>query len=92
VLNIRIGHILFQSNGANGQWDIYTANLALRIILNVPEVSGFMKAHDIVDPFGFPPGSVGTISSFAGAWPAGSPHISGSLVRMGDPPAMPGRQ
>jgi len=79
LLNIRISHILFESNGANGQRDIYTANDALRFILQAPEVIAFMKVHDIGGPFDNNAGSGGSVPGNSGAWPPDSPHISGSL-------------
>jgi len=78
LLNVKISHILFESYGQR----VYTANGALRVILQTPEVLAFMKAHDIRGPFG--PfdncgGSGGAVPGNAGAWPPESPHISGSL-------------
>ena len=79
VLNIRVSHILFESNGANGQRGIYTANGALRFILQAPEVVAFMKAHHIGGPFDSSTGSGEAVPGNAGAWPPESPHISESL-------------
>jgi hypothetical protein len=74
LLNVRISHILFESNGANGQRAIYSPNVALRYILQAPEVVAFMKAHDIGWPY------VGeAVPGNAGARPSSWPHISGSL-------------
>jgi len=74
LLNIRIGHILFESNGANGQRAVYSPNDALRFVLWAPEVVGFMQASDIGWPY-----SGEAVRGNAGAWPAAWPHISGPL-------------
>jgi len=79
LLNIRISRILFESYGANGQRGIYTANAALGVILQAPEVIAFMKAHDIGGPFDSSAGSGGAVPGNASAWPPELPHISGSL-------------
>jgi hypothetical protein len=78
LLNVKISHILFESYGQR----VYTANGALRIILQTPEVLAFMKANNIIGPFG--PfdncgGSGGVVPGNSGAWPPESPHVSGSL-------------
>jgi hypothetical protein len=78
LLNIKISHISFESYGQR----VYTANSALRIILQMPEVSAFMKAHDIRGPFGPFDNCSGhgePVPGNAAAWPPKSPHISGSL-------------
>lgn len=74
VLNLEIRRIQFQSNGANGQWDIYTPNDALRFVLQAPEMSAFLKAHNIDWPYAgeMAPENIR-------AWPSEAPHISGSL-------------
>jgi hypothetical protein len=79
VLNVRISPILFRSNGANGQWDIYTANGALNLILRAPEMSAFMIANDIGGPFKGTLGSGGVVTGNPGPWPTESPHLSGAL-------------
>jgi hypothetical protein len=74
LLNVRISHILFESNGANGQRALYTPNAALRFVLGAPEVVAFMKAHDIEWPY-----SGESVPGNAGAWPPAWPHVSGAL-------------
>ena len=74
VLNIRISHILFENNGANGQRALYNPNDALRAILWAPEVVAFMKAHGIEGPY-----AAEAVRGNAGPWPIEWPHISGSL-------------
>jgi hypothetical protein len=78
LLNVKISHIPFEGY----KQGVYTANGALRIILQTPEVLAFMKTHEIRGPFG--PfdncsGSGGVVPGHAGAWPPESPHISASL-------------
>jgi hypothetical protein len=78
LLGIKISHIPFEGY----RQGVHTANDALRIILQTPEVLAFMKTHEIRGPFG--PfdncsGSGGVVPGHAGAWPPESPHISGSL-------------
>jgi hypothetical protein len=78
LLNVKISHILFESYGQR----VYTANGALKVILQIPEVLAFMKAHDIRGPFGPFDNCSGhgeAVPGNAGAWPSGSPHVSGSL-------------
>jgi hypothetical protein len=79
LLNIKISHILFESNGANGQRGVFTANSALRYVLHAPEVLAFMKANDIEGPFDRGTRSGESVPGNAGAWPPDSAHISGSL-------------
>jgi hypothetical protein len=78
LLNVKISHIPFEGY----RQGVHTANDALRIILQTPEVLAFMKTHAIRGPFG--PfdncsGSGEVVPGHAGAWPPESPHISGSL-------------
>ena len=78
LLNVKISHIPFESYGQR----VYTANGALRVILQTAEVLAFMRAHDIRGPFG--PfnncsGHGDPVPGNAGAWPPESPHVSGSL-------------
>jgi hypothetical protein len=75
LLNVKISHILFENYGQR----VYTANGALKVILQTPEVLAFMKAHDIRGPFDNCSGHGEAVPGNAGAWPPGSPHISGSL-------------
>jgi hypothetical protein len=78
LLNVKIGHILFESYGQR----VYTANGALRVILQTPEVLTFMKAHDIRGPYGPFDNCSGhgePVPGNLGAWPPESPHVSGSL-------------
>jgi hypothetical protein len=79
LLNVKIGHILFESYGQR----VYTANGALRVILETPEVLAFMKAHDIRGPYGPFDDCSGHVEvipgNLFGAWPPESPHVSGSL-------------
>ena len=74
LLDIKISHIPFESHGQR----VYTANGALKVILQRPEVLAFMKARDIRGPFG--PfdncsGSGEVVPGHAGAWPPELPHI-----------------
>jgi hypothetical protein len=46
ILNLRIGHILFGSEGSG----VYSGSEALELILRSPEINPFMKAHDIKWP------------------------------------------
>jgi len=78
LLNVKISHVPFDGY----RQGVYTANGALRIILQTPEVLAFMKTHEIRGPFG--PfdncsGSGEPVPGHAGAWPPESPHIEGSL-------------
>lgn len=53
LLNVRISHISFESDGVPLQDAAFSANTALlHAILRAPEVVAFMKAHDIIFPFG----------------------------------------
>jgi hypothetical protein len=75
MLNVRIQHISFGDLGTNKQGSAYNPNDALDAILNAPEVTEFMKAHDIQRP-----GSgAGVHGNQIGTWPPEQPHISGSL-------------
>lgn len=71
ILNVRISYIVFQDYEHH---DIHSANLAVRIILDSPEVVAFMQAHDIERPLG----AIG-VPGRGGYWPPESPYISGSL-------------
>ena len=78
LLDIKISHIPFESYRQR----VYTANGALKVILQRPEVLAFMKAHDIRGPFGPFDNCSGhgePVPGNAAAWPPESPHISGSL-------------
>lgn len=72
ILNVKISRILFQDYGGHY---IHSANLAVRIILDSPEVVAFMQDHDIARPNG----AIGIGGASSGVWPSGSPYISGSL-------------
>jgi hypothetical protein len=76
LLNIKIRHISFDGTYASGpESGVYTPNQALHVILQVPELAAFTKAH-VIEILGMDYGIVG---GGGGQWPAGSPHISGSL-------------
>ena len=76
ILNIKISHISFDGTYAAGpESGVYTPNEALHVILHVPELAAFIKAHDIE----ILANDYGGISDAGGQWPADSPHISGSL-------------
>ena len=74
-LDVRIKHIRFQVNAANGQHEIYDQNTALELILQAPEVVLFMKNHHVAWRY---EGRAAT-GSIGGTWPSTLPHISGSL-------------
>lgn len=75
LLNIKIRHISFDDTYRSGpESGVYTPNQALYIILHVPELTAFVKAHDIEIL-----AADNGISGGAGQMPADSPHISGSL-------------
>jgi hypothetical protein len=77
LLNIKIRHISFDDAYRSGpESGVYTPNQALYIILHVPELTAFIKAHDI--EILATDSGIG-IGGGAGQWPPGSPHISGSL-------------
>ena len=60
LLNVRIKHISFESNGEPLEYGAFTANeAATRVILRAPEILAFMKDHDIKDPFNGQGGSGG---------------------------------
>jgi hypothetical protein len=72
LLKVRLARLVFEDSARNG---IYTANVALQIIMRSPEVVSFMEAHHIAPwPTG---GGIG--GSDQGHWPPGSPHVSGSV-------------
>jgi hypothetical protein len=78
LLNVKISHIPFESFGQQA----YTANGALEVILQTPEVLAFMRAHDIrgpFRPFENCSGSGRAVPGNPGAWPLHSPHVSGTL-------------
>lgn len=68
ILNLRIHHISFDR-------DAYDPNVAAEYIMSAPEVTLFMKSHDIHWPFG----GGGVLNAIAGKIPPTSPHISGSM-------------
>jgi hypothetical protein len=75
LLNIKIRHITFDGIYASGPENgVYTPNQALHVILQAPELTTFIKAHDIE-----------VLSTDYGISGGGSrnrpdsPHISGSL-------------
>jgi hypothetical protein len=75
ILNIKIRHISFDGTYRSGpEPGVYTPNQALYVILHVPELTAFIKAHDI-KILATDSGGVGGV----GQWPSDSPHISGSL-------------
>jgi hypothetical protein len=71
LLEVKIKHISFDvfPSGA-----VYQPNVALRVIPRAPEIVDFMAAHNIEWPF-----HGEAVSGGGAAWPAQSPHISGSL-------------
>jgi hypothetical protein len=74
ILNVKIRHISFDGTYTAGpESGVYTPNQALDVILHVPELAVFIKAHDIE--------ILTTDSGIGGGgqWPRDSPHISGSL-------------
>jgi hypothetical protein len=74
LLNVRISHISFESDGVPAQASAFSANTALlHAILRAPEIVDFMKAHDIVFPFGEGGSLHNTLM------PTVSPHIVGSM-------------
>jgi hypothetical protein len=78
LLNVKIGHIPFESYGQS----VYTANGALEAILQTPEVLAFMRAHGIrglFGPFDNCPGTGRAVTGNAAKWPLDSPHVSGTL-------------
>jgi hypothetical protein len=75
ILNVRISHISFEDYARH---DIYTANLALRVILSAPEVLAYAKMHNIALGRSLGAG-IGAVGMGYSQWPPGSPHISGSL-------------
>jgi len=80
ILNVRIGHILFGSDGSG----VYSANSALELILSSPEINLYMKAHDI----NLPHENFRFISFESNAITIRDlPHIEGTTVTA--PPEMP---
>jgi len=75
ILNVRISHISFEDYAHH---DIYTANLALRVILSAPEVVAYAKTHNIALGRSLGAG-IGAVGMGYSQWPPGSPHISASL-------------
>jgi hypothetical protein len=75
LLNVRISHISFESDGQPIQWISFTPDLALEHILLAPEIVAFMKNQDM-ELLRFPAGVPGNLF---GRWPLESPHISGSM-------------
>jgi hypothetical protein len=77
ILNVKIGHVTFENSGISGQHGVYSANWALYLIFEAPEVAAFMKAHDIEWPFAV----FGPLSGIIGKTPLppSVPHISGSM-------------
>ena len=71
ILNIRISHISFESDGQNA---LYNPNDALRAILQTSEVATFIRSHAIRSP-----NAMEAVTGSTGRWPAQWPHISGSL-------------
>jgi hypothetical protein len=75
ILNIKIRHISFDSTYRSGpETGVYTPNQALYVILHVPELAAFIKAHEIEIM-----ATDSGISGGAGQLPPDSAHISGSL-------------
>ena len=75
LLNIKIRHISFDGTFMAGpESGVYDSNQALYVILHVPELAAFIKAHDI-EILATDSG----IGGGGGQWPPDSPHISGSL-------------
>jgi hypothetical protein len=75
LLNIKIRHISFDGTYRSGpESGVYTPNQALDVILHVPELTAFVKAHKI--EFLATESGVG---GGGGQWRPDSPHISGSL-------------
>jgi hypothetical protein len=53
LLNTKIKHISFESNGKPLEYGAFTANeAAIRVILRAPEIVAFVKDHDIQYPTG----------------------------------------
>jgi hypothetical protein len=75
LLNVKISHISFESNGAPLRYAAFGPSSALHyVILQAPEVVAFANAHDILVPFAGAEGSVGNQPT-----PAEAPHIAGSM-------------
>jgi hypothetical protein len=75
LLNVKISHISFESNGAPLQYAAFSPSNALHyVILQTPEVLAFAKAHDILMPFAGAEGSPGNQPT-----PVEAPHIAGSM-------------
>ncbi len=68
--DLRLRHALFE----NGSYALYNPNDALRFILRAPEMTAFMKDHDIGWPY-----TSGAVGPPGQPWPTELPHISGSL-------------
>jgi hypothetical protein len=73
-LKVKLDHITFESNGANGQTGVYNPNIALDYILARQEVVAFMKSHQTKWPY-----VGGAVPGNAGRWPSHAPHVAGSL-------------
>lgn len=73
ILDIRIGHLRFADDCFH---DIYSANRALMLILQAPEVSGYLNSHNIA-VIGM--GSGVGIGAGCGLPPLGTPHFSASV-------------
>ncbi|HET6175481.1 MAG TPA: hypothetical protein VFE61_01020 [Candidatus Sulfotelmatobacter sp.] len=72
ILDIRISHLTFEDDCFHG---IYSANRALMLILQAPEVSGYLNSHNIA-VIGM--GSGVGIGAGCGLPPLGPPHFSAS--------------
>jgi hypothetical protein len=75
LLNVKISHISFETDGVPLQYGAYNPNEALHyVILKTPEVAAFMKAHNIRWPSGG-----GVRGNLFDQWTPDKPHISGSM-------------
>jgi hypothetical protein len=73
LLNVRIRHIDFDTPGWIHQYSYYPRSAAWYVIMAAPEVTEFMKTHDLHLP------KVIGLTGGAGHSPEGLPHLSGTM-------------
>jgi hypothetical protein len=75
LLNVKISHISFESDGIPLEYAAFSPNSALlHAILRAPEIATFMTTHNIVYPFG-----EGGSFVLGAQRPVTSPHLAGSM-------------
>jgi hypothetical protein len=77
LLNLRISHVSFWSGGVPSQYAAFSANSAVRhAILQTPEVTAYMKAHNIAVAMG------GAVPGNNAPFPIDAPHIERSMENL----------